>query len=231
VRIFAPEALPKVQQLLHQLSEPTLPAQYREAMFELGYELAVSALSQFDVPTSTPVSVVCTNEDADFLGFGFLRCLEEREFRASLVCFWNDRVSLGFGQDRAPIVRSYIEPDSRSQPNQVLFILKSIISSSCVVRTNIAELVDEVKPTAIVVASPVILKGAQQRLEDEFPEEISRLFRYVWFAEDDVHKNGEVIPGVGGQVYERLGLGDSDSKNRYVPQVVKDRRKKIPVCS
>jgi hypothetical protein len=33
-----------------------------------------------------------------------------------------------------------------------------------------------------------------------------------------------VIPGIGGSVYERLGFSGQDDKNRYIPQIVKDRR-------
>ncbi|MGQ7846600.1 hypothetical protein ACUNV4_19110 [Granulosicoccus sp. 3-233] len=43
----------------------------------------------------------------------------------------------------------------------------------------------------------------------------------------DKSDTGEVIPGIGGNVYQRLGFGDQESKNRYTPDFVKERRAAI----
>jgi len=49
----------------------------------------------------------------------------------------------------------------------------------------------------------------------------------VTFAIDNKKDGENVIPGIGGSVYELLGLGDSKEKNRYMPKIVKERRAKI----
>ena len=38
---------------------------------------------------------------------------------------------------------------------------------------------------------------------------------------------GIIIPGIGGEVYARLGFGTQDDKNRYTPELVKQRRNEI----
>lgn len=126
--------------------------------------------------------------------------------------------------DVAPIVRSYIEPSSPGGID-VFIVVKSIISSGCVVRTNISELVYDHSPERILVVSPVMLAGAEQSLESEFDTSISEKFDYVWFAQDsEKEADGTVVPGVGGTVYELLGIGTSETKNSFVPQLVQERR-------
>ena len=42
--------------------------------------------------------------------------------------------------------------------------------------------------------------------------------------DSDRTAEGEVIPGIDGMIYERLGFNGQPSKNEYVPKIVKDRR-------
>ena len=70
----------------------------------------------------------------------------------------------------------------------------------------------------------VMYKDGIPNLRKEFPETIAQKFDFFTFAVDDERsENNEVIPGIGGMVYTRLGLGDMDSKNSYMPQIVLDR--------
>jgi hypothetical protein len=46
--------------------------------------------------------------------------------------------------------------------------------------------------------------------------------------DDEVSNEDEVI-SIGGNIYQRLGLGDSQIKNKYIPQLVKDRRNALSV--
>lgn len=49
-------------------------------------------------------------------------------------------------------------------------------------------------------------------------------FEFVTFAiDEDRLENGEVVPGIGGMVYPRLGLGDVAAKNSYIPEMVMSR--------
>ncbi len=74
----------------------------------------------------------------------------------------------------------------------------------------------------------MLLHRAQQRLESEFPPDVSGRFHYIWFAEDDEQNDkGEVVPGVGGMVYNLLGLGTPEDKNRFVPELVRERREEL----
>ncbi len=54
----------------------------------------------------------------------------------------------------------------------------------------------------------------------EFPDEINSKFHFITFAIDDERVNNEVIPGIGGMVYLRLGLGNMEEKNHYIPEMV-----------
>ena len=63
-------------------------------------------------------------------------------------------------------------------------------------------------------------KDGIPNLMREFPKEISNRFNFVTFAIDDERKGNEVVPGIGGMVYPRLGLVDIETKNRYIPEMV-----------
>ena len=69
-----------------------------------------------------------------------------------------------------------------------------------------------------------MLNEAQDNLRKEFPEEVYNRFQFLTFAIDDEKSDkGEIIPGIGGMVYPRLGLGDAETKNKYIPEIVKER--------
>ena len=105
-----------------------------------------------------------------------------------------------------------------------MVVVKSIISSSCVVKTQLTRLVGKINPEQIAIAAPVMYKDSIPNLRKEFPETIAQKFDFFTFAVDDERSaNNEVIPGIGGMVYTRLGFGDMDSKNSYMPQIVLDR--------
>jgi hypothetical protein len=199
--------------------------EYRRAMHELGRKLAIGVLHRITSDASENVYVVCTVEDADFLARGVIDELESRGFgsRIKLMCLWNAKV-----RDEAvslsPILRQYREDPSSATASFI--VVKSIISGACVVKTNLTRALSTIEPAQVFVLSPVLLKGAQKRLSEEFPTNISNKFEYVWMATDSEMDGENVIPGIGGSVYERLGLGDEDSKNKYTPVIVKERRKK-----
>jgi len=86
-------------------------------------------------------------------------------------------------------------------------------------------LIEKINPAKIFIASPVLLEGAIGSLKNEFPKAISDKFQFFYFVEDSVvSADGEVIPGIGGSVYKRLGLEDAVSKNKYVSEIVRERR-------
>jgi hypothetical protein len=227
-REYSEHASPEVQGQLQRLVDRVPSREYRDAMGALGQALGRVVAGQLD-PTAS-VLLICTNEDADFLARGTLDALKAGGFdRVALACFWNDRRTVrsevGPDLDTAPIVRRYVEP---VETVDAFVVVKSVISSACVVRTNTTELVYEKRPARIFVAAPVMYKGARIGLEAECPAEIVALFEYVWFAVDDEKKDdGEVVPGIGGSVYELLGIGDKETKNQYTPEIVRQRRQTL----
>lgn len=204
------------------IKKPINHNDYRSIMEKLGEKLAKELIQQLH--GFNKILLICTNEDADFLARGVICALENLDsLHVSLACFWNDRKSISENIEVAPIIRRYIEPIKDSV--DVFVVVKSIISSACVVRSNISELIFDKNPKYVFILSPVILVGAQQRLEAEFDKNITQNFRYLWLAEDsETSENGNVNPGIGGSVYELLGIGTSKDKNKYTPKIVSERR-------
>jgi hypothetical protein len=204
---------------------------YQQAMTSLGRQLAVEVVAKNPSIKRSTVCVACTVEDADYLARGLLDGLAETGVDSShlrLVCFWNERVRRFNGDDHdsfdvAPIVKQYREEVDIS--NAVIVVVKSIISGACVVKTNLATLIDQVLPQRVIVAAPVMLEGAEGRLAAEFPSSTSGRFEYFTFAIDtERDQDDNVVPGIGGSVYARLGFED---KTSYVPELVKQRRRDL----
>ena len=72
----------------------------------------------------------------------------------------------------------------------------------------------------IYIASPVLYIDAIENLKKEFPDHIFNLFDFIYFAIDDTKdKNGWIIPGIGGSVYEKLGV----EPRTYYPEIIDER--------
>ena len=226
MRRYSKLATAETRALLEKLISKPPAFEYRQAMRDLGTAFA-KTLAQ-NIEKTKRLLLICTNEDADFLATGLLEGLRDQGFsRIAFACFWNDRVHLTKDRDVAPIVRRYLEPIKSAD---AFLVVKSIISSGCVVRTNISELVYDKNPARVLIVAPVILSGTMEQIREEFPLSIAEKFEFYWFAQDDERKeNGEVIPGIGGSVYERLGVGNSETKNGYIPEIVKKRRVQLTV--
>lgn len=196
---------------------------YRNAFETLGVELGHALAQQVSDVPAEEIMLVCASEDADWLAKGVENGLGKGKLPVSV--YWSTRNTVyqsenGEKIEISPIVKAYEEPITKCR---LLVIVKSIISSSCVVKTQLTRLIDRVHPERIVIMAPVIYKDAQPNLLKEFPEEISNKFYFLQFAVDEDRQGNEVIPGIGGMVYPRLGLGDQDKKNQYIPQMVRMR--------
>jgi hypothetical protein len=216
------EAVRKQLDLLVRPSTP--PDIYQSVMRELGMALGkrIDALAGH----KRRCLVVCTPEDADFLAVGLLKALSSSVKELGFACFWHHRSRPDVPKDTdldldvAPIVKRYEEPTAKSL--DFIVIVKSIISSGCVVKHNLLDLIDRKEPAEIFVAAPVIYRGADKALKCDFPVGVSKRFRFVYFAEDDTRdRDGIVSPGIGGNVYRRLGLSE---REQTVPSIVKERR-------
>lgn len=190
---------------------------YRSAMRTLGHDLGKRLVPQ--LPATGTVILVCTVEDADFLGTGVLEEVVQTS-TANVFCYWNDRDA---SRDVAPIISRYEEPIDETSVSAVV-VVKSVISGACVVRTNLIEVLDRLqRDVPVFVLAPVMHTNAKEKLNREFPPKVASRFEYITGAVDE-EKDGENIrPGIGGSVYELLGLGDKQSKNRFRPKLLADR--------
>lgn len=227
-RKYSPLANEKAKFLLDTLANKSVDSEaYQKTMLNLGTHLGDAILAQIPNPQCT-VYLACTVEDADFLAQGILSRLEENLKSVAFACFWNKRFSPFEIDDLkiAPILKKYQEPVEKKV--NYLVVVKSIISGGCVVRTNLNDLIQKVEPEKIFIAAPVIYHTAEEKLRSQFEKDISDKFQFFYFAKDDERTSeGEVIPGIGGMVYDRLGFKGQDDKNSYVPELVKKRRSQL----
>ncbi len=212
--------------LLNQLiDKDTLPVAYRQVMYDLGTSFGKILLTS--VAADKSVSVACTVEDADYLTKGLVDVLEPNR-KTFVTVFWNKRFkpNVENGLSVAPILKEY--HDLGYTNGKILVITKSIISSSCVVRTNLIRLMEDINPEVIFIVAPVLKNGAIDKLQSEFPPHIIDKFQFIYFSIDDaLDAEGMVQPGIGGDVYKRLGYGGQDSKNKTIPLIVKERRNRV----
>lgn len=203
------------------IQEKTDVAEYQSSMYQLGFSLG----QRFDAKGKN-VLLVSTSEDADYLSKGYLASLEKREISCFLAVFWNNHYVVN-GKSVAPITQKYLQDGWKDAKKIVL--VKSIISGSCVVRTNLIALLAELdihKIDDITIAAPVMHKDSPDKLKQDFPKEIYSKFCFETFAIDDEKtKEGIVIPGIGGEVYSHLGLSDQPAriKEGYMPKIVEQK--------
>ena len=209
--------LPTIQ-ALQALSKPGISVgDYKNAFYQIGSALGDLLNKKVDNNYGNTM-LACASEDADWLASGVLDSISQKN--VSLAVFWNERVTLNQKTklEYSPIIKSYIEPIENCK---TLIFVKSIISTSCVVKFQLLHLINKVNPEKILILAPVMYKNAKESLMREFPDCINSKFQFLTFAIDtERNQSGEVIPGVGGMVYPKLGLGDIHEKNKYTPNLV-----------
>lgn len=213
-----------IRKSLDALADKTTGVEaYRNAFETLGVELGRILAQKVGDVLAKETMLVCASEDADWLAKGVENGFGKGELPVSI--YWSTRNTVyqsenGEKIEISPIIKAYEEPIAKCR---LLVIVKSIISSSCVVKTQLTRLIDRIHPEMIVIMAPVMYKDAQPNLLKEFPEKISNKFHFLQFAVDEDRQGNEVIPGIGGMVYPRLGLGDINKKNQYIPHMVRMR--------
>ena len=199
------------------------PQRYGDAMRTIGEALGRCFAAGCDVAVRN-VYLAITVEDADFLASGITKGLQEAGAHVAVACFWNVRQKVNgiSWLDVATIADEYREPIPERLDH--LIVVKSIISGACVVKTNLMHLLDDAQSDRIHIMAPVVLAGAEKRLADEFDPEIAERFEY-WLLATDAEKDqcGNVLPGIGGEIYSRLGFESQKGKNAYLPQFIKSR--------
>lgn len=194
--------------------------EYRKSFRVLGEELGKVLAYEYKATPAEHTMLVCASEDADWLATGVESGFGKGELKKSV--YWSSREVVHTNEDGSkveisPIEKAYEEP---IEDCQLLVIVKSIISTSCVVKTQLTRLIGKISPKQIAILAPVMYKDGIPNLMREFPSKISSRFNFVTFAIDDERVDSEVIPGIGGMVYPRLGLVDIETKNHYIPEMV-----------
>ena len=216
---YGDEAVIKVS--LEALADKTTGVEeYRKAFRVLGEELGKVLAYEYKATPAAKTMLVCASEDADWLATGVESGFGKGELKKSV--YWSSREVVytnadGSKVEISPIEKAYEEP---IEDCELLVIVKSIISTSCVVKTQLTRLIGKISPRQIAILAPVMYKDGIPNLMREFPEEINRKFHFVTFAIDDERVGSEVVPGIGGMVYPRLGLVDIETKNHYIPEMV-----------
>ena len=204
---------------LNRLSSPQLPSeQYGTALYSIGKCLG-EELGKLILNRKTAIKLVCTSEDADFLTRGVLESLASIHIYPSLTVFWHKRYTIGV-IGIAPIIMKYEEPIDNCE---TMIIIKSIISSSCTVATQITNLFDSINPKTTIIASPVVYKDAIPNLLTEFPERIISTFKFMYMREDSIRNGNIVIPGIGGDIEQRLGIEHIEGQQERIPTILRGR--------
>lgn len=194
--------------------------EYREAFRFLGIELGKLLAIDFKSIPADQTMLVCASEDADWLANGVEIGYGKGELKKAV--YWSSREIIHVNEDGSKVEISPIEKAYEEEISdcQLLLVVKSIISTSCVVKTQLNRLIGRVSPKRIAIVAPVMYKDGVPNLMQEFPDEVNNKFCFVTFAIDDERIESEVIPGIGGSVYERLGLGNMEKKNHYIPEMI-----------
>jgi len=205
----AKEAL---ENLLKSTQSPEVYSQVMEGIGRLLGEVLNSKLGK-----KSRCLVASTAEDADFLSKGLFKKVKEQHETTAAI-FWNNHYSINEDQDSiAPVVHRFLQ-EGFEDADEIL-IVKSIISGSCVVKTNLLELIGKVHPKRIHIVAPVMFEKSMESLKKEFPTEVSEKFDFTCFAVDKIReKDGTVRPGIGGEVYGLLGLPDQPARIGYIPR-------------
>lgn len=201
-------------------NKTTSVEEYRKSFRVLGEKLGKILANEYKAIPAEHTMLVCASEDADWLATGVESGFGKGELKKSV--YWSSREVVYTNEDGSkveisPIEKAYEEPIDDCQ---LLVIVKSIISTSCVVKTQLTRLIGKISPKQIAILAPVMYKDGIPNLMREFPEEINRKFHFVTFAIDDERVGSEVVPGIGGMVYRRLGLVNIEIKNHYIPEMV-----------
>ena len=204
----AKEALENLLKSTHK------PDAYRKVMEIIGLLLGETLNTK--IGKNSRCLVASTAEDADFLSKGVYKKVKEQHATKTAI-FWNNHYLINDGKDSiAPVVHRFLQEGYESADE--ILIVKSIISSSCVVKTNLLELIDKVNPKRIHIVAPVMYENSEESLRREFPEDVASKFDFTCFAVDNIRDtDGMVRPGIGGEVYGLLGLTGQPAKVSFIP--------------
>jgi len=220
-RIYQDSTDDRAKALLDDLLKDNISVNdYQESMINIGNHLGERLKAS--ISADKKYCLIATAEDADFLVKGIIKSLKGQTKGIYLTCFWNERSTVN-ESSVAPIYNTYFEPGY--DDTDEFIVVKSIMSGSCVVKTNIAALYDKIRPTAIHVVAPVMHTQSEKKLRAEFPDKIANLIDFTFLAKDSQRDEitHVVIPGIGGDVYTKLGFKNQQEKNAFFPEIIQKK--------
>ncbi|KPY57620.1 hypothetical protein [Pseudomonas amygdali] len=212
---LAEEGGPARKALAALLAARDDPSAYGRTMHDLGGMLGAYVAAA--IPPSETCLLASTAEDADYLTKGIYDTLKADHLIKAAV-FWNNHYNVA-GGSIAPVVHKFLEPGYET--SNTLVIAKAVISGSCVVRTNILELIEQIDVEKIYIVSPVMHEESEQALREEFSAAVADKFVFVYFVKDSLKEEGVIVPGIGGEIYGLLGLADQPARMGFMPQLVR----------
>lgn len=205
-RVFCfPEAHDS-RRLLNNVLHAQRGAAFQKEMYDCGQALAAEVLVRIG-KTPGQICVMTPAEDADGIAKGVVDHLQSFGIEVRLLCLWNHPVKVfEEGIQVAPILRTYSAPGF--DESEHLIAAQCVVGDPTVLKTNLTAHMQKIDPQQVHVLAPTMSAEVKNRLRSEFPASLYERFQFHAFAYDKEldEVTGELKPGIGGAVTERLGL-------------------------
>lgn len=169
------------QDVIDSLIKPQMTCElYSKQLRSLGELLSKQVRREIPMNEGKAM-LACIAEDADGLGSGMTKSLDQLEARMSIFWLENAETPSETEKQYCFIKTSYIEPIERCE---TLIVAKTIIDSSCELTTLLMRCISIFEPQNICVASIVMSEAAKEEIQRNFPQEINKKMRFVSFMEN-----------------------------------------------
>lgn len=194
------------------------PPTDQTALFQMGQQLATSLCQRLS--GNAKCLLVSSAEDADYLGKGVWETLNQTH-RVKTAVFWNHYYRLQNGVSVAPVVHKFLE-QGYQQTNE-LVVVKPVASGSCLLRTHILEVIEQVQVKHIYILSPVMFSQSERALRKELPDRISRKFRFLTLLCDPPQEGEKVLMEYAGglHAYHKACFTRRTLAVNHIPDLVK----------
>lgn len=172
------------------------------------------------------VCVVCSAQDADHLARGVIESLVAQGHgeKVRLLCTWSESVQAA-GFNLHCIVKQYFEPLGPAPT--VFLVLSGFWREGSAVLSNLFRALSYTTPQRIVLAGPVMDAQAVSNMLEEMPlalrSSVQRL--YCVLNENMTQAERERMLEVETSLYASMGFTPLNAANKYIPALVKERRR------
>lgn len=185
-------------------------------------------LLDLDRSDTTQVCVVCSAQDADYLARGVIDSLAEQGHgeRVRLLCTWSEPVQAA-GLQLNCIVKQYCEP---LDPAPTIFVvLAGVWREGSAGLTNLFRALSYTAPQRVVVAGLAVDGQAFASMLDELPPsvrgKVERLCCQLYPNMTPAER--EHLLHVEKSLYASMGFVQPNTANKYIPTLVKERRRVV----